>query len=73
MSEKLYKYNGPVTSVNLGNGEGVTLTPGQEVTLPADDEYVKTLVALNRLTEVPKKTQAGKNRATVSEEVNNAS
>jgi len=73
MSKKTYIYNGPVTSATVGNGEGVSLHPGVETALPADDEYVQTLVALGRLTEVPKKEKpkAVKPKTSVKEEVNN--
>lgn len=53
MSDTLYLYQGPLTGVTLNDGREVMLYPDREVSLPADNQYVKTLVALDRLTPVP--------------------
>ena len=54
----MFDYHGPVSSVSLRLGDGgpprdVTLHPGQPVDLPADHEWVHTLVARRLLTERP--------------------
>ena len=52
----MFKYQGPVdSSVTLkidGKDHDVVFFRGQSVDLPADHEYVKTLVALNHLVPV---------------------
>lgn len=48
-----HRYDGPLASVTLADGSDVILNPGADVDLPADHEYVRTLVALGRLTPVP--------------------
>jgi len=52
MAERKYLYTGPMTGVTLGDGREILLYPGKETTLPDDNEYVKTLVALKRLSPV---------------------
>ncbi|WP_298438062.1 hypothetical protein [Geobacter sp.] len=47
-----YRYGGPLSGVTLDDGREVMLHPGAEVLLPADNDYVKTLVAQGFLTEV---------------------
>ena len=65
-----YRYSGPLTGVTLDDGREVMLHPGSEIPLPADNEYVKTLVAQKLLTEVaPPKPQTTK---TAQKEVSNA-
>ncbi len=57
-SDTKYIYSGPLTGVTLKpDKEGekpreVMLHPGAEVSLPAENPYVKTLVAQKFLTEV---------------------
>lgn len=45
-----YVYSGPVSGVTLQDGTEVMFFDGQEVELPEDNEYVKTLIALGHLT-----------------------
>lgn len=47
-----YRYSGPLSGVTLDDGREVMLHPGSEIPLPADNDYVKTLVAQRFLTEV---------------------
>jgi hypothetical protein len=47
-----YKYNGPASGVTLADGTEKMLYDGEEVELPAENEYTKTLVALGKLTEI---------------------
>ncbi|EMK0351727.1 hypothetical protein V8J08_004000 [Citrobacter amalonaticus] len=55
-----YLYSGPASGVTLRNKDGkpmeVLLWPGSEVDLPSDNEYVKTLIALNHLTPTAQQT-----------------
>lgn len=55
-----YLYSGPASGVTLRDKDGksmeVLLWPGSEVDLPSDNEYVKTLVALNHLTASAQQT-----------------
>jgi hypothetical protein len=44
-----YLYEGPNSGVTLQDGTEVLLWNGKEVELPADNEYVKTLMALGYL------------------------
>jgi len=58
-----YRYSGPLSGVTLAPspdsggadavGREVMLHPNSEVPLPADNDYVKTLVAQGFLTEIP--------------------
>ncbi|MCK9514066.1 MAG: hypothetical protein M0R28_22945 [Pigmentiphaga sp.] len=43
-------YKGPMSAATLGDGTDVILMNGKEVTLPDDNEWVKSLVAQGRLT-----------------------
>jgi len=57
-----YRYSGPLSGVTLAPspdsggadavGREVMLHPGSDIPLPADNDYVKTLVAQGFLTEV---------------------
>lgn len=47
-----YRYSGPLSGVTLDDGREVMLHPSSEIPLPADNDYVKTLVAQGFLTEV---------------------
>ena len=47
-----YRYTGPISGVTLKDGMEVMLYDGMEVDLPAENKYVKTLVARRHLTEV---------------------
>lgn len=49
----LYRYSGPPSGATI-DGKEVLLHPGADVELPADNDYVRTLVALGHLTEVSK-------------------
>ncbi|MBE0128186.1 MULTISPECIES: hypothetical protein [Citrobacter] len=55
-----YLYSGPASGVTLRNKDGkpmeVLLWPGSEIDLPSDNEYVKTLIALNHLTPSAQQT-----------------
>lgn len=53
----LYRYSGPPSGATV-DGKEVLLHPGADVELPADNDYVRTLVALGHLTEVPAKPAA---------------
>ncbi len=57
-----YRYSGPLSGVTLADGQEVMLHPEAEVELPEDNDYVKTLLALEHLTLVPASTnpKAGK-------------
>lgn len=48
-----YRYSGPLSGVTLADGQEVMLHPEAEVELPEDNEYVRTLQALEHLTPVP--------------------
>ena len=71
MDEKVYVYTGPLSGVSLRGGKEVMLHPGNEVTLPDDNEFVKTLVAMGRLKEAASASPAPVNRpqATAKKEV----
>lgn len=56
--EKNYQYAGPPTGVTLPDGREALLWPGAAVVLPEDNDYVKTLVELGRLTVSEKKSSA---------------
>ena len=60
MSDKNYKYEGPMSGVSLPDGREVMLHSGGEVTLPEDNGYVKTLVAMGRLKEAAPVNQTAK-------------
>jgi hypothetical protein len=47
---KTYLYTGPLTAVTLSDGTSAVLNPNTTVSLPEDNEFVKTLVAMKRLT-----------------------
>ena len=49
--EAKYLYSGPLSGVTLDNGKEVMLHPGEEVQLPVDNSYVKSLVVQRLLTE----------------------
>lgn len=53
-----YIYNGPMSAATLGDGTDVILFNGGEVELPADNEWVKGLVAQKRLAPVTKSAAA---------------
>ncbi|AXW85581.1 hypothetical protein AU509_17040 [Lonsdalea britannica] len=44
-----YRYTGPTSGVTLADGTEVLLFPQRAVELPAEHDYVKTLVALGLL------------------------
>ncbi|ATV43122.1 hypothetical protein [Pectobacterium brasiliense] len=47
-----YRYTGPASGVTLADGQEILLWPAQVTELPADHEYVKTLIALGYLLPV---------------------
>ncbi|MDG0801935.1 hypothetical protein [Pectobacterium polaris] len=47
-----YRYTGPSSGVTLADGQEILLWPAQVTELPADHEYVKTLIALGYLLPV---------------------
>lgn len=52
-TDTIYTYSGPLSGVTLEDGREVMLHPGADVPLPANNPYVKRLVAKKWLTEVP--------------------
>jgi hypothetical protein len=52
-SDTKYRYSGPLSGVTLNDGREVMLHTGAEVLLPADNDYVKAMVAQKFLTEIP--------------------
>lgn len=50
-----YIYTGPMSAATLGDGTDVILMNNREVTLPEDNDWVKSLVAQGRLTPAAKK------------------
>jgi hypothetical protein len=48
-----FTYSGPMSAATLDDGTDVILFPGREVTLPAGNAWVKSLVAQKLLTPVP--------------------
>lgn len=58
MPDKIYTYHGPLSAVTLAAddkhpaGRDVQLMPGQTVTLPAGNDYVRSLVARKYLVPV---------------------
>lgn len=44
-----YIYSGPMSAATLPDGREVILMPGQQVELPEDNEWVKTLAALGHI------------------------
>ena len=48
-----YRYTGPLTAVTLPGVGSRTLSPGAEVELPAENSYVRSLVARQHLFELP--------------------
>jgi hypothetical protein len=55
-----FRYSGPLSGVTLADGQEVMLHPDAEVELPEDNEYVRTLQALEHLTPVLPATKAAK-------------
>lgn len=49
-----YTYNGPMSAATLGDGTDVILMNGREVSLPDDNDWVKSLVAQRRLAPAAK-------------------
>lgn len=50
-----YIYSGPMSAATLGDGTDVILMNGREITLPDDNDWVKSLVAQGRLAPAAKK------------------
>lgn len=60
-----FLYSGPMSAASLDDGTDVILFTGREVTLPADNAWVKGLVAQKLLTPVvPAKAAPAPARAT---------
>ena len=62
-----YLYEGPNSGVTLQDGTEVLLWNGKEVELPADNEYVKTLVALGYLKPIQEIKETKKTKKEVAE------
>ena len=63
-----YLYEGPNSGVTLQDGTEVLLWSGKEVELPADNEYVKTLLALGYLKPIQEeKKETKKTKKEVAE------
>lgn len=61
-----YTYQGPLSGVTLPDGRSVPLVDGKEVELPADNKFVKRLVALERLVEINPEKGAKKTKEVVN-------
>lgn len=57
-----YTYSGPPSGATLSNGREVLFYDGKSYDLPADNEYVQSLVAQKRL--APTKTPANQAKTT---------
>jgi len=72
MADKKYKYFGPLSAVTLAadadhpKGRNVQLVRGIEVTLPEDNDYVKSLVARKYLVPVDSQVTASAVTATAA-------
>lgn len=55
-----FRYSGPLSGVTLADGQEVMLHPDAEVDLPEDNDYVRTLQALDHLAPVPPAAKPGK-------------
>jgi len=64
--DKLYIYQGPVSSATLPGRGDIILSPGKAVTLPAESPYVATLLARGHLTLVPAAPERAKPRKSES-------
>jgi len=62
-----YLYEGPNSGVTLQDGTEVLLWNGKEVELPADNEYVKTLMALGYLKPLQETKETKKTEKEVTE------
>jgi hypothetical protein len=62
-----YLYEGPNSGVTLQDGTEVLLWNGKEVELPADNEYVKTLMALGYLKPLQETKETKKTKKEVNE------
>ncbi len=52
-AKKKYRYDGPITSVTLGDSGGeYILFPGRTYDMPTDSQWVQSLVARKYLTAV---------------------
>lgn len=60
--DKNYIYSGPPSGVTLPDGREAVLHPGQGVTLPEDNAWVRTNLALGNLTEAPEPEKATRKR-----------
>jgi hypothetical protein len=66
-----YNYKGPASGVTLADGTEKMLYDGEEVELPAENEYTQTLVALGKLTEIAQPNTVKTTKKTI--EATNAS
>jgi len=62
-----YLYEGPNSGVTLQDGTEVLLWNGKQVELPADNEYVKTLMALGYLKPIQETKEVKKIKKEVAE------
>lgn len=62
-----YLYEGPNSGVTLQDGTEVLLWNGKQVELPADNEYVKTLMALGYLKLLQETKETKKTKKEVAE------
>jgi len=67
-----YLYEGPNSGVTLQDGTEVLLWNGKEVELPADNEYVKTLMALGYLKPLQETQETKETKKTKKEVAENA-
>lgn len=68
-----YLYEGPNSGVTFQDGTEVLLWNGKEVELPADNEYVKTLMALGYLKPLQETQETKETKKTKKEVAENAS
>ncbi|MDD3012614.1 MAG: hypothetical protein PHC34_02800 [Candidatus Gastranaerophilales bacterium] len=59
-----YLYTGPTSGVTLNAGNEILLHKGEEVELPANNDYVKTLIALGYLNEIQVGTETKSDKKT---------
>lgn len=60
--DKNYIYSGPPSGVTLPDGRETVLHPGQSATLPEDNAWVRTNLALGNLTEAPEPEKTARKR-----------
>lgn len=65
-----FQYNGPASGVTLEDGNEVLLWPDMSIELPEDNDYVKTLVALNYLIPLVEEAEVVAKTKSVKEPAN---